>query len=42
MLGKNSGAAAFKKGKKATATKRPIIAYHVTVFNANFFILTCP
>jgi len=38
MDGKYWGAAAFSIGRRATATKRPIIAYHVTVF-IDLFIL---
>lgn len=37
--GKYSGAIDFKIGRKATAINNPIIPYHVTVFNENFFIL---
>ena len=39
MLGKYWGAAAFNMGRRATATKRPIIAYHVTAFMFILFIL---
>jgi hypothetical protein len=38
MDGKYWGAAALSMGRSATATKRPIIAYHVTVF-IDLFIL---
>jgi hypothetical protein len=39
MDGKYWGAAAFSIGRRATATKRPIIAYHVTVFIDLFILL---
>ena len=40
--GKYWGAAAFSIGRRATATKSPIIAYHVTVFMALFILLEAP
>jgi len=40
--GKYWGAAAFRIGRRATATKSPIIAYHVTVFIDLFILLEAP
>jgi len=42
IVGKYWGAAAFRTGRMATATKSPIIAYHVTVFNVNFILIKAP